>query len=101
MSTHAHKQAIKTDVNDGATNIFHSDDWEHPGAQIWNAMPFYSFANKVTWTCTYNNTGDNAAQTIKAGPSAQTNEMCMATGYWFPATGPMACVVFSGQCYCQ
>jgi hypothetical protein len=101
-STHAHKQAIHTDIFDGSTNIFHSDDWQHPGAQLWSATPFYTFSsNTVKWTCTYNNTGDNAANTIKAGPSAQTNEMCMATGYFFPSTAPMMCVQYGGQCYCQ
>jgi len=29
---------------------------------------------------------------VIAGPSAATNEMCMATGYYFPATKPLLCL---------
>jgi hypothetical protein len=34
-----------------------------------------------------------------SGSSAQTNEMCMATGYYFPATKPMFQVISGGKCY--
>jgi hypothetical protein len=97
MSTHAHKQATTTTVKDGmpdsTTIAFTSDDWEHPGAKTWMAMPFYSFASgKLTYECTYSNTGSNAGSTVVSGPSAETNEMCMATGYYFPATKPLICL---------
>ena len=99
VSTHAHKQAVKTDINDGSSNIFESTDWEHPGAKSWMATPFYSFSGtSLTWTCTSDNTGDNAARTVVAGSSAQTNEMCMATGYFFPSTGPKFEVKYNGSC---
>jgi hypothetical protein len=97
LSTHAHKQAIKTAVKDGmpaSTAIaFTSTDWEHPGAMMFAAAPFYTFASgKLTYECTYDNTGDNAGTTVVDGPSAATNEMCMATGYYFPATKPLICL---------
>jgi len=102
MSTHAHKQAVKTEVLDGSTSLFSSTEWEHPGAKEWDASPFYTMSTgKVTWTCTYTNTGDNAANTITAGTSAQTNEMCMATGYYFPSTGPKICLNVAQGCFCQ
>lgn len=96
LSTHAHKQAKKTEVKNGmstSTDIaFTSADWEHPGAKEWMATPFYTFAgDKLTYTCTYDNTGSNAGRTITTGDSAQTDEMCMATGYYFPATKPRIC----------
>lgn len=101
VSTHAHKQAIETDVLDGTSMIFQSHDWEHPGAKDWMAMPYYTFADKLNWSCTYNNTGDNAANDIQQGTSAATNEMCMATGYYFPATKAQFCVAFgANQCQC-
>jgi hypothetical protein len=103
LSTHAHKQAIKTEVLDGSSSLFSSTEWEHPGAKEWDATPFYTMAaNKVTWTCTYDNTGDNSGHTIVAGPSAQTNEMCMATGYYFPSTAPKICLNYAANsCICQ
>jgi hypothetical protein len=92
MSTHAHKQAVATDLKDGATVLFSSTDWEHPGMRQQASAPFLTFAsNKMTYECTYDNTGDNANSEIVSGPSAQTNEMCMGLGYFFPATGPKYC----------
>ena len=81
-----------TDVKDGTATVFTSTDWEHPGAAMWTASPFYVFStSKLTYECTYNNTGPNANTTVVSGPSAVTNEMCMATGYYFPATKPLLC----------
>jgi len=100
MSTHSHKQSVGTQVMDGSSMIFSATDWEHPGSQNWNAPSFYTFTSPMlTWKCTYDNTGSNAGSTVVAGPSAQTNEMCMATGYYFPATGPKFEYVTGGKCY--
>ncbi|MDX2094094.1 MAG: hypothetical protein SFX73_40055 [Kofleriaceae bacterium] len=89
MSTHSHKQAVKTEVMSGNEVAFMSTDWEHPGAQNWMSKPFFSFANdQLTFSCTYNN---STSRTITAGDSAATDEMCMATGYYFPATTPKIC----------
>jgi hypothetical protein len=100
MSTHSHKQSIATAVTDGSNTIFSSTDWQHPGSQSWNAPTFYvPTAPMLTWSCTYNNTGSNAGKTVVAGQSAQTNEMCMATGYYFPATAPKFQIMAGGSCH--
>lgn len=92
MSTHAHKQAVHTEVRDGATVMVSSDDWEHPTVATFNNTPFFTFTtNSLTWSCTYDNTGDNANRTITAGNSAATDEMCMASGYFFPADRSRFC----------
>ena len=48
MSTHVHKNAIKTRVLDGtptSTNVvFESMDWEHPGAKRMET-PYYQFSS--------------------------------------------------------
>jgi hypothetical protein len=101
MTTHAHMQAIQTTVMDGADVLFTSDNWEHPGQQIWSGPTFYRFQQtQITWQCTYNNTGPNAANTIVTGQSARTNEMCMAVGYQFPSVGPRGCIMRGGACTC-
>jgi hypothetical protein len=104
MSTHSHKQSVKTDVKDNQGNvIFQSTDWQHPGATDWSAPSFYQFPNNsLTVDCTYNNNDPNdpnSLTTIHDGPSAQTNEMCMATGYFFPATGAQFCYCPSQGCF--
>lgn len=95
MSTHSHKQSVHTDVKDGDAMVFQSDDWEHPGEQTFMTPDaFYTFAtDRITYECTY----DNASmRTITSGDSAVRDEMCMATGYYFPATRPLFCVDNAG-----
>ena len=99
VSSHTHKQSTDVKINDGTSLVLDSTDWEHPAVKDWTATPFYSFAsNKVNWTCTYTNPNSTA---INEGSSAQTNEMCMATGYYFPATGPKFNVVIGNGGSCQ
>jgi hypothetical protein len=95
MSTHAHKQATKTAVKDGSTEVFSSTDWEHPGAATFmTPQAFYEFStNRITYECTYSNPTN---RTIRSGDSAETDEMCMATGYFFPATRPLFCLDNAG-----
>jgi hypothetical protein len=104
MSTHAHKQAVLTEVKDGDTMMFQSNEWEHPGRALWDSSPFYTVeSGKVSWTCTYNNNNlldPNSKTTIEDGSSAATNEMCMAVGYTFPAAGPTLCLASSKGCIC-
>jgi hypothetical protein len=83
MSTHVHKQGVRTAVKDGGTMVFESTDWEHPGSTSWDAAPFFSFASgTLTNQCDYLN-ATGTMQPIVQGPSAATNEMCMAVGYFF------------------
>jgi hypothetical protein len=99
MSSHSHKQSVDVKINDGSSLILDSTDWEHPAVKDWTAAPYYQFSsNKVSWTCTYDNPGSTA---VNEGQSAQTNEMCMMTGYYFPATGPKFNVVVGNGGSCQ
>jgi hypothetical protein len=104
MSTHSHKQTHEASIVDGSAMVLDSPDWEHPASRQWSAPSFYTFnSGQVTWECTYDNTGANADNTVYAGQSARTNEMCMATGYYFPvigAFGANGCVMSGGQCNC-
>jgi hypothetical protein len=106
MSTHSHKQSVETTVMDSTAMVVDSTDWEHPTVQTWATSPFFTYAsNKVTWNCHYKNDGetappDNSGSVIHSGNSAQTDEMCMATGYFFPSTGAQICVQYGGQCGC-
>jgi hypothetical protein len=90
MSTHAHKQAVKTEIRDGGQMLFSATDWEHPGARSFAEAPFYSFTSgKLTYRCEYANP---TGRRIYDGDSAVTQEMCMAIGYYFPATRPTMCI---------
>jgi hypothetical protein len=104
MSTHSHKQTVQAQISDANTVALTTDDWQHPAQAEWDAPSFFSFASgQISWTCTYDNTGTNANNTIVSGQSAQTNEMCMAVGYYFPvigAFGPNGCFMSGGSCRC-
>jgi hypothetical protein len=84
MTTHTHKQGIHSFVKDGNTAIFDTTSWEHPGATTWSETPFYAFTSgKLFYQCEYLNPTN---MRIVTGDSASTDEMCMAVGYYFPAT---------------
>ncbi|MCX5742862.1 MAG: hypothetical protein NT062_10240, partial [Proteobacteria bacterium] len=88
MSTHVHHRGTKTEVKDAAAMKFSSTNWEHPGAAAWNPG-FNTFASgKLTYTCSYHN---ELTTNVQDGNSAVDNEMCMAVGYFFPATKPTIC----------
>jgi hypothetical protein len=51
--------------------------------------PFFGFAtNRMTTACTYDNPN---GYTLRSGGSYQTDEQCVAVGYFFPATRPLQC----------
>ncbi len=95
MSTHSHKrttEALAARSVNGAMGdmLVHTTDWEHAAIQDWKT-PFLVFApnEDLHYECTYKNDTNN---TITVGESAEKNEMCMAVGYYFPATGTSFCL---------
>lgn len=92
LSTHAHKRAVHTQVDDGSSMVFESTDWEHPGEKSeWRTSP-YTFSGDLVYSCDYQN---DLNQTVTTGDSAATDEMCMAVGYFYPAdNGPQFCLSF-------
>jgi hypothetical protein len=85
MTTHTHKQGVRTFVTDGGAMVVDNTSWDHPGIQSWNTSPFFSFSTSaLTYHCEYLNPNN---RTIKAGNNPATDEMCMAVGFYFPAPG--------------
>lgn len=84
LSSHTHKQGVDVKISDASSMVYDTTNWEHPDVKQWTTAPFYAFSSgKVDWACSYQNSGTT---TIQEGQSAATNEMCMATGYYFPGT---------------
>jgi hypothetical protein len=90
-STHTHKRGVLATINrvlaDGTMGeeLVHTTDWEKPDFKQYQAAPFLTFktGEKFHYSCTYQN-DRNVPVTV--GNSAETNEMCMAVTYFFPAT---------------
>jgi hypothetical protein len=81
-----HPQAIK----DAASPVFESTDRSDPGVVAFAAPGFPSFStDQVTYECTYDNNSNN---TIISGENFATDEMCVAVGFFFPATNPRFCL---------
>jgi hypothetical protein len=96
LTSHTHKHATLTEVNyvsGGQTmNVVHTTDWENPDVGLWKAPNFLTVqqGDSFTYSCTYENT---ASTPVTVGETAASNEMCMAIGYYFPATvGRASCL---------
>jgi hypothetical protein len=83
VSTHTHRQGVRAFVKDGAAMVFDTTNWSEPGEVTWS-VPFFSFkTGNLSYQCDYNNPN---GYRIKYGDSAATDEVCMAIGYYFPAS---------------
>ena len=93
FSTHTHKQATNAAVRNGESVIVSTTDWESPSIATFAAPAFYQFggAERLTYECTYDNTGSNSNRTITSGDSYATDENCVAIAYFFPAERPLFC----------
>lgn len=90
LTTRTHGHATQTAIKDVASLVFESSDWSDPGAITFPAPSFFTFStDKITYQCTYDNNGNN---TIVTGEDFATNELCVAVGYFFPATKPRYCL---------
>jgi len=90
MSTHSHRFSTRTEVKNGGEMVLESNNWEHPESQAWEAEPFYEFTSgRLDYRCEYFN---GSEQVVETGDSALTDEMCMAVGYFFPATRSIFCL---------
>jgi len=90
FSTHTHRHATLAKVGKGAQTIVTTTDWEHPAIANFSTSPFYPFTmgETLTYACDYANDTNN---TIHAGDSYQTDENCVAIGYFFPAVKARFC----------
>lgn len=93
LSTLTHTRATAARIVDGPTTVLETLDWAHPEAETRLAPPFRTFAsNALGYACTYDNAEN---RTVRRGDSYQTDEECLAVGYFFPATRPLRC--FNGN----
>jgi len=89
LTTRTHKFATQAKISDGASDLVITTDWEHPNSIVYTP-PFHTFsAAGMTYACSYSNTNNFS---LHAGDSEQTDEACMAIGYFFPALHPAICI---------
>ena len=94
LTTHARRFMQSASVHryhDGmiGEELVSSTDYENPVVARWSP-PYLTFGDdELCYDCSYRNDGD---VTVYQGQSATTTEMCMAIGYYFPATATSTCV---------
>ena len=87
VSTHTQKQAVYTSIKNGGATVFDTTALGMPG-RSWNAPPFLAFSTgALSYECEYENPN---SYRIKTGDNASRDEMCVAVGYYFPATDSSA-----------
>jgi hypothetical protein len=89
LTTLTHKHAVRAAINDGSDVVVETLDWAHPDTTTWPTAPFFGFASgQLRYSCTYDNPH---TFTLRTGNSLQSEEQCMAVGYFFPATAGRWC----------
>jgi hypothetical protein len=92
LTSHQHRLGIdfvisrSTGRDDKGEMLFRNQDWAHPPLLRFPDDRLLTFTGDegLRWECTYDNTNDF---TVKFGPSAERDEMCILWGYYFPSQG--------------
>jgi hypothetical protein len=96
MLTHTHRRGTLATISRVLANgmmgetLVESTNWELPQEKKWITDPFMTFqpGEKFHYDCEYMN---DLNQVVTTGPSAATNEMCMAITYYFPGSAGGSC----------
>jgi hypothetical protein len=83
--SHMHKYAthFSATTNTGQT-IYEGTEWDEPEPRGFTPPLEIASGTQITWECQYENTSN---QPLTFGDSANTNEMCILSGTYFPAPG--------------
>ena len=70
-------------LEDGTT-IYEASTWSEPPTKTYDPPIALADGTKLSWKCQFqNDTGSH----LVFGESADTNEMCVLTGFYYPAPG--------------
>jgi hypothetical protein len=83
VTSHMHKfgTSFKAETDDGQT-LYESTSWSEAPFHVFDPPLALKKGQKVTYTCSYQNSTDSP---LTFGESANTNEMCILSGRYFPA----------------
>jgi hypothetical protein len=87
---HQYGETFQAKTQDG-TVIYETDTWDEPETAKFDPPLALPAGTQITWTCNYDNP-TNLVLTF--GESAQTNEMCIFGGVYFPAPEGESIVCF-------
>lgn len=78
---HMHQRTQSLTATYGGTTLYTSDSWDNSPYQRYDPTVMLPAGTTIQWSCTIVN---DTADTLTFGESAQTNEMCIFDGQYFP-----------------
>ncbi len=83
--SHMHRRGVQFEATlDDGTMLYHADTWSEPPVKAYVPALSIPDGSKITWKCDYDN---ETSANLTFGESADTNEMCVFTGFYYPAPG--------------
>ncbi len=84
---HMHQHATDFTATTGGTMFYQTSDWSQAPTRALSPALQVTAGQQITWSCTFNNMTDT---TLVFGESAQTNEMCILSGQYYPVPDGMS-----------
>ena len=83
--SHMHRRGVRFEstLEDG-TPLYEASTWSEPPTKTFDPPLALPDSARISWTCEYQN---DTASRLTFGESAATNEMCVFTGFYYPAPG--------------
>lgn len=81
---HMHQRTKSLVASVDGQKVYESDSWDNSPQQDFAPPILVKKGSIISWTCDINNT---TASTLTFGESAQTNEMCIFDGQYYPVVG--------------
>lgn len=91
LVSHMHRQGVHfVAKTDQGTVLYEGSEWDEPIPTQFDPPLVVPAGSKITYTCSYENP---TSQWLDFGESANTNEMCILSGTYFPALlgKPLVC----------
>jgi hypothetical protein len=79
---HMHQRSLSLTASYGSTMLYQTNSWDNAPFQVYSPSIVLPAGTTITWSCDINNDTD---QTLIFGESAQTNQMCIFDGQYYPA----------------
>ncbi|HWE31799.1 MAG TPA: hypothetical protein VHB97_27550 [Polyangia bacterium] len=82
--SHMHQKSLNLTATYGTTPtmLYTTDSWDSPPQQAYTPPVLLPAGTAINWSCTIDN---DTSTTLTFGESAQTNEMCIFNGQYWPA----------------
>jgi hypothetical protein len=81
--SHMHRRSTHVVAQTGAGRVvYEGTEWDHPEPNVFEPPLQLGTDTDITWTCSFFN---EMSEPLTYGESAETNEMCVITGLYYPA----------------